>query len=969
MDLSVKLETIEAEAIGFLDSSDPIKGLSQSRRIIEGICTVIFYRKKGDEAATDLLAGRTRPEPHDRLTLEEMIDEIAGDHSHSVYFNIERDDEEIVRTTWRDRLSKLRVLGNRASHDQTDARATVTAQDLTQGQESLSVLLNDMYPRFFDRRVPKSVVDRLKLPVDPLAIHVEDIRGKDIVRRYYSKQPEMAHLVESVSVEKIAYEFVSIEVSKANYVGHLFLKKYCTLRSSLTHFLKTLDHPLQNLIICVHRKYNASTLQPIDRLGSAQTAFEEVNKLHPSKFIGPTEFRYLDELIWDYCVFDDRKSILPFPSELAEHLVHQKVYHTTSHRAITSGEFLHRVAERTFHDTPIFVVLGRAGVGKTTFCEWLACEINKKPNRRALYLSATDLREASSISTISTIWDLYDLAAGVNRINAQERLHPIDVEISISVGNLIVIIDGLDEIESVLGEKFVLDQFLRSIVDLHENHGGCSVVITSRDSESERYAFDQFSESYHLHGFDQLAVNEYLTKRFEGQQAIISKAKAELGRIEVNADHCTPLYLRLICDIVERQPNDAEPTVEQASSYFDERFPIDSLVKRLLDREITKQSLGETSEQYFELLLQVALGDGGRLSQSLLDTCAGYLFPRVQSLTTPGALKRIYRSPLLLKVKGSDQYAIRFQSIEVWLKARHLIRSLKDPARDLDEDLVNIVSEMYHGQSQLFSEMKSYKTEYPDFDPFPAVARWVGNVQSRLKSNPDRIQQERFRRAMSGLLYLALTQIHRRDENTIIMEKVFGGAEWSFMTVYGDFHPVDFSGATVSDGLFVGYGTFQKCGFPSGRITFKRCEFQNIDAPLQQLDPKLFIDCNLSDTLQQAIYTSVRRTTATIETLKSDFYRLLKVGYQGGKFVWKSSLVYRQAVTNLSSKIQGVRLIDFLMQRDLLRREDELTRRGEGYGYVVTRQYQQDAKQLIENQNITTAMMEAIRAAMAEFNK
>lgn len=70
---------------------------------------------------------------------------------------------------------------------------------------------------------------------------------------------------------------------------------------------------------------------------------------------------------------------------------------------------------------------------------------------------------------VSDIYDIYEMQAKyLNHVNVFDRNTFL---LSILSGKIIIVVDGLDELSSIFGDKFDLVTFLKSLTKLHDELG------------------------------------------------------------------------------------------------------------------------------------------------------------------------------------------------------------------------------------------------------------------------------------------------------------------------------------------------------------------------------------------------------------------------------------------------------------------------------------------------------------------
>lgn len=298
----------------------------------------------------------------------------------------------------------------------------------------------------------------------------------------------------------------------------------------------------------------------------------------------------------------------------------------------------------------------------------------------------------------------------VNEIDASEALEYNNFEINISCGNLVLIVDGLDEIESILKEKFDLDSFIQSAISLNEAYKSCSIIITSRDYYLDKYIQKDSVTVFALLGFSDELVSEYLTKRLSKQR--VKDAKKYLLNFDITDEsRHTPIYISLICDLVDREEYDkiALPEILE-SNYYYSNSTLDNLIYKLLQREIGKQSLEITCDDYFELIVEISVRNQGEISKKDLNEYIQIFFPSIEPTSNLDSdrYSQFYISPLLSFDRSRNAFKIKYDFVELWTKVRFVLSNFIKES--LSEDLKRLLAEIYDGSSLLLEELINMKS-------------------------------------------------------------------------------------------------------------------------------------------------------------------------------------------------------------------------------------------------------------------
>jgi len=200
------------------------------------------------------------------------------------------------------------------------------------------------------------------------------------------------------------------------------------------------------------------------------------------------------------------------------------------------------------------------------------------------------------------------------------------------------------------------------------------------------------------------------------------------------------------------------------------------------------------------------------------------------------------------------------------------------------------------------------------------------------------------RKELSALLYLAYP-INPTDriENTDILLSLFSsqnGERLRHLSIYGEFYPLDFNRFTIQDGYLNCFSNLSKSNVPNGKVVFIDTEFVDIDtAPFgkNHLDPVNFSNCILPSGMQEYMDVGSVSNTNQIESVLSDLRKILRVGFRGNAFVWKSEAKYRQKCGSLNKNIKLTNYLGKLVEGDYLIKEQEIS--GSGHGYRVSPKY------------------------------
>ncbi|OUC15646.1 MAG: hypothetical protein B0A82_05755 [Alkalinema sp. CACIAM 70d] len=945
--------------------------LNNARKAGEALCKAVILHHYNEIKGSKIILGQekingTALRSERQLDFSGLIDVVVHEQDEN-YIIVK---PKSVRNKIKNYLQTIRVHGNPASHDINNPNDSSNLADVKFTKFALVQLISWFYKDFITKPIPPRLLQYIGdiesnyIDTEKETSLYEDVRGLDIVKIQYPKQKVVLQAKVNDPQKKISYEFVTVEVTNNLVIGYAFVKKNISISITLQHFIDELTLNLANLTICSPRVISPDTGREINRISSIQDKFKEVAN---DSLLEITNFFYIDDFVWQYCLSEYAK-LLDLNLENEQYFVDQELFQLHNNQPIVlkpSLQYIEQIINSPEKQEPVNIVVGRAGVGKTTFCEQVVSLVNGIDKKRALLISSTDLRNANADFTVKSLTDLYRLFIKVNEIDSTEALEYNNFEINISCGNLVLIIDGLDEIESILKEKFDLDDFLKSAISLNEAYKSCSIIITSRDYHLDRYIQKDSVSIFFLLGFSNELVDKYLAKRLSRQRVKDAQKYLSIFDIADQSLH-TPLYLSLICDLVDRDEydEDALPDISE-SIYYYSKSKLDNLIYKLLQREIGKQSLEINCDDYFELIVEISIRHQGEISKKDLNEYITIFFPSIEPTSNIESDKytQFYISPLLSYDRNRDTFKIKYDFVDLWAKVRFVLSNFEREV--LDGDLKRLLIEIYDGSSVLLEELIEMKgIAQMDY------IKHGGNILQKLIKDCQESGNKPIlaRKAISGLLYLVLSDQNRKTKSSYSNELVqlFRSNKLNCLSIFGQFFPLDFREVQVYEGWFEQFHNFEKCEFPSDCTVFYYSTFKGIDPKFSATLNSLLFDstCSLNEELRRAFDDSLSSAGNLSSQVRTNLYRILKVGYRSGSFSWKSESIYRMAP--VKGHVSLEEYLRFLTLEGILEKRSE--RAGSGDGFIVATNFKDAAKNLIANNIVKPELETVIKKILRDFH-
>lgn len=263
-------------------------------------------------------------------------------------------------------------------------------------------------------------------------------------------------------------------------------------------------------------------------------------------------------------------------------------------------------------DSPICVLIGEGGVGKTTLVkEILNKTLSDNGKDYLLFLDASNLIEQLKLnSRINSIYDLYK----INFNDSKNILTETLFKLSIDNGSFIIVLDGLDEIISGMGIKFDLDNFLSNIFNEYcFNLSKTKIIMTCRDSIwSESGYNDPRVSIFKLKPFNEDQARLFFETCFtKNKQKDMKKVRKAIGYAqEIITDRkYNPFVLETIRTLVHEDDQDISELIDIDESdeinFHLTQKAVDRLIYAVCKRETRKHAIS-TSKQ-LEILCEISL--------------------------------------------------------------------------------------------------------------------------------------------------------------------------------------------------------------------------------------------------------------------------------------------------------------------------------------------------------------------------
>ncbi|PTN11557.1 NACHT domain-containing protein [Nitrosomonas aestuarii] len=942
------MQTI-SEALGriasYLDEYKKTNKANDARKIGEAICRVILLNS--ENKSTNELSNKTK--------YQELIESISKS-------NLKEDENHLKKIK-----TDLRIIQDLGNIDSHDNHAELTISDLESINRSVKNLLRNVFDSKeyidIDEKIPLSIYTYIEKSIT----ENENWRCDKIISLVYPNR-DIVKIKEHKD-----FQFYTIPDVNHKKVGFVFLGRNISFSESLHDLFTNNESAINDLISLTFlfpKEISRTTGNEVkNRKRNIKSKCERfITSSHP-KVAFTCEF--IEDYIWDHCLINSLKAASNVTTE--QFFIDQWLYKENTEKL--SLDFIDDIIKNTSNDEkPIYIIIGDGGVGKTTFCAQAVQKIDQLlaqgAKKKALLLSSFDLPEElnNSDEAIDSIQSLYR----VLQDDPDKTLNSQNLGLNISSGNILIIIDGLDEIESKLKERFNLESFINSVIELNDTYLNCAVIITSRDNNSEKFDRKKVNV-YQLLGFDNQLIEKYLKTRYDHKSKHVGKgydAKVLSYISSLSLDNnkkVTPLIMRLLCELVESQGDNQSIKDSDESQYFQMNSALDKVVYQIINRDIIKQEIDIPCDEYFMVMKEIVFDNNCLISKNDFDELIELSLINGSNNKSNGNNKKnytnFYVSPLFQRV--GDNFKIKYDSLEFWIKARYIIHQIQTQDREVSNNVINLISKECYQGGALVKEINSY-IKSSKYDYFKSIIQDIS--KELLKSNiniSSNIDISKARKTISSILYLAMSSENStKEELTSILHSLFGtkpGERIKFLSIFGDFFPLDFRNFSVVDGYFSGYTNLAKSIIPEDKTVFIDCEFRNLDESnfgKNLLSNVNFNNCVLPDGIKNVINSGEQSKQEQIFNIRSDLVKIFKVGFKQSSFVWKSEGLYKQQCASLKHNLILSRYLTFLENENYLHKEP--SKGSAGTGFRLCSNKENEVKDFVTQGIISTSIQSLI---------
>lgn len=595
--------------------------------------------------------------------------------------------------------------------------------------------------------------------------------------------------------------------------------------------------------------------------------------------------------IWEYCIDGSFKEAVA-PDSI-EFYTEQDISDSSQTHG-TAVSHLSRMLTADNGCTPI-LVRGSGGIGKTSLCTSLVSALIRESSDRyvTFFIRSEDIRRQNEVLENSNIeadsvYELYRMqAAYLNQENILDR----DVfELSILSGNLIIVIDGLDELPSIFKQKFSVKRLLESIRELELELGYGRILITSRPNVIP--SDDEFQSGdisiFDLLGFDEIHCKRYLAKRFRNHKHAESVTKKILQQAQQTPLADDERVLPFFIDVLSCVYEDAYTTESDTFAVSFEPTPYNSLnevtdhiIHSIFVRECTRHDFSIPVVDLVFIFNSLTHDHGGKWPLRALEEIVGILHEK----NSEEIIQFIKKNPLV--VTNEEYVRLKYDFLTPYFNTLTLLDGFGRDSKDIG--FITALARVTIDSNEFKDLVRYFRSGKNNFIGAArgAVAYLIGKL--RETRNEERLPKAGIVAALENMnLLISMMAGNTKEAFSDAIKEIYQITDQSLTFLYlkGELPPFDFSHMSISDSRFKSYRRFLESEFTGAKFTncvFEGCRndlIKHSNVLVAEVD---FASCSLGD-LAESLKMLEGTAAKNEELLAREINRFFSNFYKGGNF-------------------------------------------------------------------------------------
>ncbi len=592
----------------------------------------------------------------------------------------------------------------------------------------------------------------------------KDISIKKIVEVFQEKiapHSERKHIKSETNYSSgICYEIYTLRGEYTSATDFIYFSKHTSQR-------KTLNYILENKLL----EQTGTKIILVDKLNKDKGMVDKkrIEKLFQDEF-SDIEVYYLEEFalkklyndlfdpdIFHNSEFDIKDFIRPYTDKSEDKDAVDLLNEWYRHK----GE-------------PLLVMKGMGGIGKTTVIKYFLDSLHKnhrgKDDTNILFINSHDIiNEIMKNPKIEDIFDFYRITAEKNDI--VKKFDKKLLQLSIDNGNMIIILDGLDEVIAKIGSKFDINRFIEAIFnDYSGNLEKAKILITCRDYFWDEHTQHPNIKTIALKPFDKKMTEQYFEFYFNDSPSKLKKAMSLATDFsKKNTAKGKVTYIPYILDMIkEGILMDVDSSEQVQSNILLKKDNInDFLVGKVCEREILKLDNLPIDEQINILIRMAVKYNGALLDEHFIEFESTF-----DASSQTNLINKFKSHPLLEFNNASGSLKFRYDFFNEYFKNIKLAIFLnKGDFEKIDEDIIEILIQHISYDGSLMKDLAKRLNDI-DYEEFKIS---ILELLTEKLYKIDNLDESKRKRLSSSLfiLLLVLSPASNTEARTELLKELF----------------------------------------------------------------------------------------------------------------------------------------------------------------------------------------------------
>lgn len=478
--------------------------------------------------------------------------------------------------------------------------------------------------------------------------------------------------------KKIGFDIYTLSEPVKNLVTYyvVYLYKGATLKNTIKYIQSNYSKifgQLDKLIILFPIENNQKDLSR--------------RKENISTLFGTDACFYIKDFIWKYCTpptFTESFEKQPLDNFIPPNI------HTNEEEKATDY-----ILNWLFKDyNPILVLRGIGGIGKTTTAKWFTNYIHDKiPNTKAIFIDSIETikylkRRISNNYNDIDLYSFYeaDYENRKSKLDDITKLKSEEFKCNLDNGNIILIIDGLDEVISKLENNFNTSAFFDSVYSFSNQFGKGKVIITCRNYFWDLSDTHKGISTAELLPFNKELARKYFSFKYPKNLKLVEKGLEMASSLTIKnnvinsidsskEEEFIPYVLDMTSYIIDSKQN-YEGIIEDIR--FDSRIlsldvDNDYIIYKICQREMKKLNQVLDVDQQIDLFTTISNNHNGYIKSShlkiLLEDCFSY---DINDDVNDDILNTFKAHPILRYNKSNDLISFRYDLLNDYFQNVYL---------------------------------------------------------------------------------------------------------------------------------------------------------------------------------------------------------------------------------------------------------------------------------------------------------